>query len=574
VLKKGLLVAVGLAALALPASAGAWTQTTTLVPGVTYTKEVRWTFGGPLVTHVIVAPKPGGLYGLRPVLSQETVLGRETVSSMQRRLAMRGTVAGVNGDFFSWATGRPSGIFLKDGVLSTRPVGERSSLGIAFDGSLRVRRLRYFGSWAVDGFEAHPLEEFNRPLTDRRGVALFSPRWGGRTPRLPLAVDVVLSGFPRAVPNALRRARVVTVRRGGGTLVPAGGAVLQARGFWRRVLLREARPGRSLAVQLTVRGLWEDVADAIGGGPVLVRNGRPVFASGEGFTTSQLRPRHPRTAAGQLADGRVILVAVDGRSTLSAGLRNWQLALELVRLGAVTAMALDAGGSTTLAFNGRVLNRPSDGAERAVADGLMVFYYGAYAPHPRYKVFSPNGDGVADVQRVRAKIVRRSWVDLRVVRPNGTIGWRYRGNVGRRVIAHDLSSTRLRDGRWRWVVEAVDGRGRVSRMVRRFVVNKTLGHLRLSKTRMRVVRGSGGRLGVSVVLTRRSSLRVAVRNSAGQLVRVLASRAEQLPGTLGWRWDGRNRGGFVVRGGIYRIRATATNSLGTISLVRAVRVVR
>ena len=53
----------------------------------------------------------------------------------------------------------------------------------------------------------------------------------------------------------------------------------------------------------------------------------------------------------------------------------------MVRLGAVTASALDAGGSTTMAFDGKVLNRPSDpGGERAVADGLFVFYYGVQAP--------------------------------------------------------------------------------------------------------------------------------------------------------------------------------------------------
>ena len=55
-------------------------------------------------------------------------------------------------------------------------------------------------------------------------------------------------------------------------------------------------------------------------GPVLVRDGVPVYRSNEGFTTSQLAPRGPRTAVGQRADGGVVLVTTDGRQPgLSVG---------------------------------------------------------------------------------------------------------------------------------------------------------------------------------------------------------------------------------------------------------------
>ena len=59
-------------------------------------------------------------------------------------------------------------------------------------------------------------------------------------------------------------------------------------------------------------------------------------------------------------------------------------------------MALDGGGSSTLAFEGTVLNSPSDGRERAVSTALMLQYYGVYAPPPLEAVVSPNGDGVAE----------------------------------------------------------------------------------------------------------------------------------------------------------------------------------
>ena len=138
------------------------------------------------------------------------------------------------------------------------------------------------------------------------------------------------------------------------------------------------------------------------------------------FTSSQLSLRDPRTAIGQRADGRIIFVAVDGRQPgYSTGVTNFEMAQTMVRLGAVTASALDSGGSTTMAFDGKVLNRPSDpGGERAVADGLFVFYYGVHAPAPPQKVVSPNGDGVAEAQPLSYKIVRPSTVTASLIGPD------------------------------------------------------------------------------------------------------------------------------------------------------------
>src|SRR5207253_3876286 len=137
---------------------------------------------------------------------------------------------------------------------------------------------------------------------------------------------------------------------------------------------------------------WANVTDAVGGGPIIVRNGKPVFRSFELFTAAQLAARNPRTGVGQTADGRILLVAVDGRQPgYSTGLTNFELALLMMRLGAVTASALDSGGSTTMAFDGKLLNRPSDpGGERPVAEALTLFYYGVYAPPPMARVLSPN----------------------------------------------------------------------------------------------------------------------------------------------------------------------------------------
>ena len=94
----------------------------------------------------------------------------------------------------------------------------------------------------------------------------------------------------------------------------------------------------------------------------------------EAFTTDQLA-HAPSAHGGRSARGRAD-PARRGRRTaarLQHRLTNFELALTMMRLGCVTASALDAGGSTTMAFDGKLLNRPSDpGGERAVADALAL----------------------------------------------------------------------------------------------------------------------------------------------------------------------------------------------------------
>src|SRR6188508_3834042 len=122
-----------------------------LMPGVTYSKRVQFTPHGPVVLNVITAPKPGGLYSLQPVLSNESIVGREKVTSMQRRLSATATVAGVNGDLFNWNDGHPSGVLIRNGVLEHPPAADRTSVGIASDGTLHPDRVSLLGYWQGAG---------------------------------------------------------------------------------------------------------------------------------------------------------------------------------------------------------------------------------------------------------------------------------------------------------------------------------------------------------------------------------------------------------------------------------------
>ena len=83
--------------------------------------------------------------------------------------------------------------------------------------------------------------------------------------------------------------------------------------------------------------------------------------------------RHPRTAVGVTADNVLLLVEVDGRSGLSQGASLDELAAIMKQEGAVNAINLDGGGSSTMVVQGSVVNAPSDGRERPIADGVLVY---------------------------------------------------------------------------------------------------------------------------------------------------------------------------------------------------------
>ena len=110
-------------------------------------------------------------------------------------------------------------------------------------------------------------------------------------------------------------------------------------------------------------------------GPALVEDGQvAVTPSSE---VAQSMRSNPRTAIGQIAPLHYVMVVSDGRTRESAGLSLAELAEILDGLGCQTAYNLDGGGSSTMVFNGRVVNNPTNGRrskEREVSDIVYIGY--------------------------------------------------------------------------------------------------------------------------------------------------------------------------------------------------------
>ena len=205
---------------ALTAVAAASAQVRELWPGVTFEQTIQPTANGPVVIDVLTGPRPGGTTTLEPLLSNGTLTGRETLTSLERRLSPAATYAGVNADLFNLDTGVPSGALIQDGQVLSLPSNSRSTAGITSDGTLDVRRVIATGAWTGTGV-AHPFV-LNR-VPDANGTALFTAAWGPSTPSVPGSAAVVLFPFSGAIPgiDGLATAQSVVVGAASVAIPPA-----------------------------------------------------------------------------------------------------------------------------------------------------------------------------------------------------------------------------------------------------------------------------------------------------------------------------------------------------------------
>ena len=258
----------------------------------------------------------------------------------------------------------------RDGQADRRPdAGRRSSSarrtasarapGSRPTATLDVRRVAFAGTWRatvgrVRSARSTPLRPRTGSRSTRRRTARATPAAPGQRRRDPVPVP------RRDAERRPRRAR----RRGAGRRRrgrdPAGrrrARRARHRGAGARGGGRRRRA--PMTVTLVFMPDWPDVVAAIGGGPQIVRDGAPSSARARcSRRTSSARARRAAPSASS-RDGRIVLVAVDGRQPgYSVGLTNFELAQALVRLGAVTGMALDSGGSTTMAFDGDAAQPP------------------------------------------------------------------------------------------------------------------------------------------------------------------------------------------------------------------------
>lgn len=299
-------------------------------------------------------------YELRPALARGIVPGRASVKNMSS-----GATAAINASYFG-LSGEIYGVTKIDGVVVGTTYYTRSAIGINPDGSTLFGRVAYRGVLKINGVA------YNIGGVDcARGadsLIVYNNYQGQTTGTNDYGAEAVVD---KGVVS------LVTIGKGNNA-IPPGGYVISAHGS-KRSIVEKLRAGDRVKfeeqlVDVDGAGDFDKAVQVIGAGPRLVRDGKVyVNVIEEEFPADIRVGRAPRSAVGVTKYGDYILAVVDGRQAHSRGCTLHEWATILVNdFGAVNAINLDGGGSTELIVNGNIVNSPSDGKERPVADALLV----------------------------------------------------------------------------------------------------------------------------------------------------------------------------------------------------------
>lgn len=301
--------------------------------------------------------------------------GGEVLTSMVRRSRAR---VAVNGDFFRiWGDSSPINEVVVGGRLlhSQRPTGPGyGQLTVTSGGQVVIGSAGYRG-WVVasDGARTalggvNTIHTAVAPPIEPAGTA-FSQAPVYINGFLGHSVTLGSDGVVARIRLVGGRWTVVWVGRHSGFAPPTGGDVfLAGTGAAGRWMLAHLRTGR--AVHMGYETSPASPVQALGGGQILVGGGKIVLPPGGADLPRAM------SAIGVSRDGRTVwLVTFNGTSRM--GLNRYQLAGWLLAHGAWNAMMFDAGGSAEMAATipgrgPRVLNSPSDGRERPLANALVI----------------------------------------------------------------------------------------------------------------------------------------------------------------------------------------------------------
>jgi hypothetical protein len=357
-----------------------------VAPGVRRATYRLQTSDGPLVVNVVAVDPRDPTVRFGAVLANDRLIsGGETVSSMARRT---GAIAGVNADYFDIGnTNQPLNIVVKDGVLERTP-SKRVALDVRADRSVHFESIAFSGTVSYGGASL-PLTSVNE-WPPQGGAGMLTPAYGALKPAPGVTIAELVPADPAHLPGSIPGTyRVASVD---DQPPPAPSGALLAFGPAAKATLAPPAAGESLIVAADTVPALEAMRCAVGGGPLLLAGGR-IASDPNAPAPEETDVRFPVSGAATTASGELLLASVDGRQpALSIGVTRPEFAQLFLGFGAGDAMAFDSGGSATLVArvlgerDATVLNSPSDGQERAVADGFFVYSDAPRGPATRLVV--------------------------------------------------------------------------------------------------------------------------------------------------------------------------------------------
>ncbi|MDX1805968.1 MAG: phosphodiester glycosidase family protein [Paenisporosarcina sp.] len=314
----------------------------------------------------------------------------KTVSSLAKEHTYENhhVVGAINASFFRYEDRLPIYLLAKnDQIVNLGNVSTNyndymhtpAAFGVTANNEAKVGKYSLTHTIDHAGKSIIPLS-MNRQR-DNNELIVYTDSWpDDKTRQNQYGLEVVVSGISKKVDSQLKfgekvTGKVTAVRPYGqytSASIPADGFVLSASGT-ETAKIRDMKIGDDVSLTVDVDSAWKGSQFMLASGPLLVQNGKSALTID--VNSPRVRERNPRTAVATDATGsRAYFVTVDGRQPgYSQGMTLVEFSNYLVSIGAHNAINLDGGGSTTMITRRygntypSLVNRPSDGSERAVS---------------------------------------------------------------------------------------------------------------------------------------------------------------------------------------------------------------
>ena len=317
--------------------------------------------------------------GIVPVIVNDTyIYGKTKVSQMAQKMQQQGMypIMVMNSDYFSLQTGVQMGNQVVDGVVVTKDSSGQDALGIREDGTAFMSWLQINTKLTV-GDKTFTIENINK-YPQPYSIYLLTDEFEKTTKSENPSYNVIIGQLSGDMTVNTDVTGVVEeiIESEDEIEIPKGKIVLcvdKQIAADKMENIKLLKVGDEVTVNNTAEGdaRWAEckyIQGSIGG---------RLIKDGEIQDVDQSAA--PRTAVGITKDGKIIFYTIDGRqSGHSYGVRLKTLSKRLAELGCVDAINFDGGGSTAIVgtYPGyddiELLNKPSDGSERAVATFIAL----------------------------------------------------------------------------------------------------------------------------------------------------------------------------------------------------------
>jgi len=314
------------------------------------------------VTWLEINPRQPNLQ-LRPIWTNSaTQTGITPLVTMARQSQ---AAAAINAGFFNRNNQLPLGAIRRDSRWFSGPILNRGAIAWNAQGEVLIDRLTLRETLQPSGGNPWPLFSLNSGYVGS-GISRYTPEWG--TTYTPILNNETLFTVRQ---NQVVDQALAGVAGQGVFAIPADGYLLVSRGT--EGITNQFPLRTPVQVQQgTVPPGFEPFPQIVGAGPLLVRDRQVVLnAAAEQFSTQFAQQQAPRSAIARTANGTILLIAAQNRIG-GRGPSLTEMAQITQSIGAIDALNLDGGSSTSLYLGGRLINRSPLTAAR-VHNGIGIF---------------------------------------------------------------------------------------------------------------------------------------------------------------------------------------------------------